>query len=406
MRKLGLLGRLSLCSIVLSTGLTLVWPINTIYMQQELGQSLTAVGLVLLLNNGAAFVGNVVGGILFDRWGGRVFIIVSALSSAGVVAAIGIVHDVLSYSVLLTMLGLLNGIIQPMLNAIAVAGSPGKEQQAVNGMFVSQNVGMAFGAALGGAIASLSMKGVFFFNALLYVVFLLLFMVLIRERRAYTVRDDGSNLPNVLPVRKGSLRWFFAITAICMGFSVSWLCYSQWAAIVPVHSLAKGVSFSHYSLLWTLNGALILASHPLKIWLVGRYRLRPVTQIIIGTIFLSAGLGMVGFAEDFSHFAAAMVVLTCGEVLVFPAVPVWLVDESGDGLKGKMLGICAAASTFGRMLGPLAGGVVYERMPGHWVFTLSSALCLLTVCNYWIAASFLEHRRGRILRHEHVEAHL
>lgn len=27
-----------------------------------------------------------------------------------------------------------------MLNAIAVAGSPGKEQQAVNGMFISQNV--------------------------------------------------------------------------------------------------------------------------------------------------------------------------------------------------------------------------------------------------------------------------
>lgn len=67
--------------------------------------------------------------------------------------------------------------------------------------------------------------------------------------------------------------------------------------------MLKGVSFSHYSLLWTLNGSLILASHPLKLWLVGRYRLRPVTQIIVGTIFLSAGLGMVGFADKCSGYA-------------------------------------------------------------------------------------------------------
>ncbi|HET7657570.1 MAG TPA: MFS transporter, partial [Bacillales bacterium] len=52
------------------TGATFLWPLNTIYIHGELGKSLALAGLVLMFNAGAAIIGNLIGGSLFDRIGG------------------------------------------------------------------------------------------------------------------------------------------------------------------------------------------------------------------------------------------------------------------------------------------------------------------------------------------------
>jgi len=376
-----LLRRLSLCAIVLSTGLTLVWPINTLYMHEQFGGTLSVAGFVLLLNSGAAFVGNLVGGMIFDRWGGRLPVLCAIIGSACTVAAMGFVHDLYSYAILLAFLGLFSGLVYPILNAMAVTGCPGEEQRAVNVLFVSQNVGMALGAAIGGFVANMSFQLVFLGNAVLYVAFFVLFASLICKRHCGG-RAPRSPVNHPLAGRLRSSGSGRAVIIACIGFAISWLCYSQWSAVVPLHAKVQGIPFTLYSLLWTINGGLILLSHPLKTWLVRRFHITLQTQIRWGTLFFTAGLILVGFASSYPQFVLAMVIMTCGEVLVFPAVPAWIVESTDDSSKGKALGACAASSTVGRMLGPWLGGLVYERLPGHFVFTIAAAICLVTIWHY------------------------
>lgn len=52
------------------TGSSFLWPLNTIYMKQELGKSLTVAGLVLMINSFGMVIGNLLGGSLFDKLGG------------------------------------------------------------------------------------------------------------------------------------------------------------------------------------------------------------------------------------------------------------------------------------------------------------------------------------------------
>lgn len=52
------------------TGASFLWPLNTIYIHNHLGKSLTVAGLVLMLNSGASVAGNLCGGFLFDKIGG------------------------------------------------------------------------------------------------------------------------------------------------------------------------------------------------------------------------------------------------------------------------------------------------------------------------------------------------
>ncbi|MGS0651437.1 MFS transporter, partial [Staphylococcus arlettae] len=52
------------------TGSSFLWPLNTIYMNEELNKSLTVAGLVLLINSMGMVAGNLLGGTLFDKLGG------------------------------------------------------------------------------------------------------------------------------------------------------------------------------------------------------------------------------------------------------------------------------------------------------------------------------------------------
>jgi MFS family permease len=52
------------------TGSSFLWPLNTIYIHDHLGKSLSIAGVVLMLNSAASVIGNLFGGSLFDKIGG------------------------------------------------------------------------------------------------------------------------------------------------------------------------------------------------------------------------------------------------------------------------------------------------------------------------------------------------
>lgn len=63
------------------TGSSFLWPLNAIYIHGHLGKSLSVAGLVLMVNAGATVIGNLVGGVLFDKIGGYKSILAGILIS-------------------------------------------------------------------------------------------------------------------------------------------------------------------------------------------------------------------------------------------------------------------------------------------------------------------------------------
>lgn len=56
--------------IINVTGASFLWPFNTIYLHDHLGKSLSVAGMVLMINSLTGVIGNLLGGVLFDKWGG------------------------------------------------------------------------------------------------------------------------------------------------------------------------------------------------------------------------------------------------------------------------------------------------------------------------------------------------
>lgn len=338
------------------TGSSFLWPLNAIYIHDVLGKSMTMAGIVLMLNSAAGVVGNLLGGFLFDRVGGYRAIIIGLLTS--VASAIGLVwnSDWPFYVIFLITIGFGSGMIFPSMYAMAGSVWPDGGRKPFNAMYVAQNIGVAVGAALGGIVANISFQLTFVANAAMFVIFLILAALTYHQINVANVKPSGTSKVSGIQDKSP----FTALLILCSGYLMTWIAYVQWQANIGPHTQTLGVSLNQYSLLWTINGALIVFAQPLISTVVKYVAKTLKSQIILGSMIFIVSFFVVSNATQFSGFVVAMVILTIGEMLVWPAVPTIANDLAPKGREGFYQGVVNSAATGGRMLGPVIGGVMVD----------------------------------------------
>src|SRR6056297_2669942 len=173
---------LGLGSFVNITGLSLLWPINAIYIHTQLGQTMTVAGLVLMLFSGAGFIGSFISGWLYDKIG-IVPVLLIGLGAAGALITIPIfVHSFSIYIVVMGLFGLASSMPFPALTTMAGQAWPEGGRRPFNFIYVTNNLGVATGTALGGVLAQHSFHTVFAGIMLAYLAFLLLVITIFRSR--------------------------------------------------------------------------------------------------------------------------------------------------------------------------------------------------------------------------------
>ncbi|QXJ39127.1 Major Facilitator Superfamily protein [Parageobacillus caldoxylosilyticus] len=103
------------------TGASFLWPLNTIYVHEQLGKSLSVAGMVLMLNSGASVAGNLVGGLLFDKIGGFKSMMIGIVATMAVLVGLVFFHGWPHYVIFLTIIGMGSGIVFPVAAAYAGA---------------------------------------------------------------------------------------------------------------------------------------------------------------------------------------------------------------------------------------------------------------------------------------------
>lgn len=340
-----------------TTGNSFLWPLHTIYMHDYLGQSLTTAGLVLMLNAGTGVIGNLLGGFLFDRIGGYKSIVFGILLSILSLAALTVWHDWPEYVWLVAILGFSGGIIFPSMYAMVGNVWPEGGRKAFNAIYLAQNLGVAIGPALAGVVADHNINNIFGANLLAYVFFFVI------ARQFYGNMSNVSNhQASILGEEKKikQMAPFYAMMIVTFGYMLTWIIYVQWTSTISTYVLDLGITLKQYSLLWTVNGILILVAQPIIKPIINRLEHKIKTQMILGLVIFMISFIVVAFAKDYTMFVTAMVILTFGEMFVWPAVPTLASQLAPKGREGFYQGIVNSMATVGRMIGPLIGGVLVE----------------------------------------------
>ncbi|MFG0211786.1 MFS transporter [Brevibacillus porteri] len=391
---------LAIAAVIFSTGMACIWPLVTIYIHNHLGKPLTVAGFLLLLNQGAFLIGSIVGGMMFDRWGKMRTIIVGSIGGMLISVCLGVTQDFTVYVLLLLLNGLFYGSLSPVMNALAVVLWPEGGRKGINLIYVSLNVGVAAGSALGGFLASVSFAWTFFGNAISQVIVLTMFMLILprqlklaeQKRQLQTTTPEQAEGELLREPQKETKVVWGALLLLCGGLLISWIVYVQWTTVLSAYMQSLGISLRQYSLLWTLNGGLILFGQPLIAWVIRRFARTLKAQMLLGAYIFALSMLILSQSTVYAGFVAGMFIMTLGEMLVWPAVPAVAAQFTPEGREGFIQGLIAGTGSAGRMLGPLLGAFIFQSFHAQGLLFVMAGLCLLSVAFFAFHTSFQKRR--------------
>jgi MFS family permease len=371
------------------TGASFLWPLNAIYVHEHLGKSMSIAGLVLMLNSGASIIGNLIGGMLFDKIGGFKSVMLGITTTLTALIGLVFFHGWPHYAIFLTVVGFGVGIVFPVSYAYAGAIWPEGGRRAFNALYVSQNLGVALGSALGGFIASYSLEYIFIGNTLMYILFFLIMFFGLKNVNTASIHNQHMKKPGVKGIVSRT-RWY-ALVTLCIGYLLCWLSYVQWTTTIATYTQQLNISLKQYSFLWTINGALIVLAQPLLSKVLSRWMDKLKPQMLIGFAIFTVSFVILLQANSFWYFVVAMVVLTIAEMLVWPAIPTVASNLAPKGREGFYQGFVNSTATAGRMIGPVLGGFVVDMAGMKLLLTLLIGFLLISIFTTLIYDRKLKH---------------
>ncbi|MEB8107252.1 MDR family MFS transporter [Staphylococcus equorum] len=360
------------------TGSSFLWPLNTIYMNEQLDKSLTMAGFVLMINSFGMVIGNLLGGNLFDKLGGYPTIMIGTVICLISTTLLNFFHGWPWYAVWLVALGFGGGMIIPAIYALAGAAWPQGGRQTFNAIYLAQNLGVAIGAASGGFVAELSFNYIFIANLLMYVAFAVVAITQFNIKLDVKVKSNDT----MSLLSKQNRVQFIALSLLCVMFSICWIAYIQWESTIASFTQEINMSMSQYSLLWTVNGIMILVAQPLIMPVIRLLKGNLKYQMLVGIAIFIMSFLVTSFAEQFSVFMIGMIILTLGEMFVWPAVPTIANQLAPKGKEGAFQGYVNSAATVGKAFGPLIGGVLVDTFNMQAMFL--SMICLLVIAVFFL----------------------
>ena len=366
---------LGACTLASSAGASLMWPLVTLYVHNQLHQSLAAAGLVLMLQSLAGVVGQMAGGLLYDRIGGKLPLVAAMAACAAICALLAETSAWWPYIALMTLFGLANGIAQAPTNALVAAIWPGGGRSGFNVLYVANNIGVALGAAAGGVLAERSFALTFGGAAAGYAIYTVVVALALRppaHRPAMAVDGGGRLLRGAGPR---------TLALLGVGLILANAAYAQWQSAVAVYLTTNGFSTAAYSVLWTLNGGLVVAFQPAATRIARRLK-RLEQQLVLATAFYALGFAALFFGHWYVAFVVGMAAMTAGEVFERPASPALMAAIAPPGQAGAYQGLVGTFLSGGRMVGPLVGGLVYDAAGPTALWAAAIAACAIAAGSY------------------------
>jgi MFS family permease len=334
---------------------TFVLPFLAMYLTRR-GFSPTTSGMLVGLVGAGSIVGAPLGGILADAVGRRRTIVASLVLTAAVTASLAFVTSPAPAAVLVTLLGVFVHLFRPAALAVVADVVPREDRVRAFGLnYWAVNLGIAVSAVLGGAIAERSFTGLFLADAATTLVFAALVLLRVPETRpAEAAASRESVLRGLGTVATDGV--FAAFLLLHVAYAAVLL---QFFAAVPIDLLAHGVSPAEFGRILAVNGVVIALLQPFAARATARFD--PARVLAAACVLTGVGYGLFSVLHTPLLYAAAVVVITLGEVAYTPNATALVANLASPAQRGRYQGAYSMAWGLATALGPGLGALALER---------------------------------------------
>jgi len=369
-------------SLIDGVGRTLLFPFFTLYVTQRFNVGMTEAGVLLAIFSVSGFFGNMLGGGLTDRFGRRGMVLFGLVFSALSAVLMGLVSRLVVFYVLAVFVGFLSDIAGPAHGAMVADMLPERQRAEGFGVLrVAGNMSWIIGPTIGGFLASRSYMLLFVLDAICSLITAGIVFRLIPETRpeARQTAQRESFAATFRGYRKvladGGFLGFLAI-AIIMN-----LVYLQVYSTFSVYLRdVQGIPPQGYGILSSLCGALVVL---FQFWVSRRISRRPpMVMMALGTAFYLVGFTMFGFVSAYVLFAAAMLLITVGEMIAIPTSQALVARFAPEDMRGRYMAIFSLAWQVPSAVGPWAAGMIMDNFNPNWVWYLAGILSSVAVAGF------------------------
>jgi len=334
---------------------TFVIPFLILYLTR-IGFTSAQAGLAVGAYGLGHLVASSAGGHLADRIGRRNTIVLSMFGSAAAMLALSQARSYAAIVVLTCITGSLTELYRPASYAL-VGDLVGDEHRVTAfGLYrLAVNLGFAAGPATAGFLADHSFTLLFIGDATTSVIYgLIALFALPHGLRTYVKSErTGEALRVALRDRPFVI---FLLATLCVT-----IVDFQMGSTFALHVKSIGFPSRVYGVLISTNGMLIVLFELFITQWTRRFPPRPM--IALGYFLAGAGFALTGFARTVPALAATVVVWTLGEMISSPVASAYAVQLAPEQYRGRYLGLVMMMWSFGMVIGPPAGTLLFEHNP-------------------------------------------
>jgi MFS family permease len=373
---------LSLVEVVNRSG-TMVIFFLTLYLTETFGISPEKAGYVITSYGVGALFGAYLGGKFTDMIGAYSVQKVSLISTGIFYIILGYVTHYWFFLVLMFILGVVGEALHPA-NATAMSQVCPSELRtkgfALNRL--ATNFGVTIGPVLGGYLALINYRLLFWIDGITCVVAAGLFVFFFKSTsRPMQEAKPEANTNTMATPKRTVLKDYFFLKLLLLTFLMG-LIFVQMFSTYPLYfKNFYGFPENTIGLLIAINTIMIVLFEML---LMEKLRGKNVISVIsIGAFLLCAGFAIIPLGRGHLYAAFTVVVWTIGEMLALPFITTVIADHSDDAVRGQYMGLYSLSFALAFSVGPTLGTTIYGSIGPDYVWLFCGIIAVVVTIGFF-----------------------
>jgi len=367
---------------------TMVIPFLTVYLTSR-GYSLAEAGGVMAAFGAGSIVGGYLGGRLTDRYGHFAIQVSSLLLNGILFIVLGYMEGLIQITVCIFILSSLGESFRPA-NSAAIAQYSNENNRtrcyALNRLAI--NAGWAIGPAVGGLLAHKDYALLFWTDGLTCIAAsLLLFAVFYKNSGGVSWKKK-----ELKPVSRSAYRDKPFLLGMLYIFLVG-LCFFQMFSILPVfYKEVIGLDETQIGWLLAMNGIIIVLVEMVLV-----YKLEPkgraVQYMMQGAFVIGVSFLLLASKAVAVIAVSSMVMVTFGEMLLFPFMNNFWVRRCDETNRGQYAGIYTMSFSAAIVLAPSFASQVASRAGFNTLWVVNFIICGLGAAGFYFLKKRVSNER-------------
>ena len=358
----------------------------TLYLTGKLGFTISQAGAIFSVYGLGSITGSYLGGKLIKPIGAIRVQILGLIISAPLYFLVPTFTSWTGVAIGIFLLSVCSESIRPANNVAVTQFTPQALQTRAFGLQrMAVNLGMSIGPAIGGVLAEIDFVWLFWVDGITTALGGLFLLRHFGFQR-YAKGGDAAKRQKLAEQNASTgspLNDFRFICFLLLMLSVS-MVFFQFHATYPKYMEDHyGLSKPLIGLVFAVNTIIIVVFEMIFLNLVKQFSL--LRLIGWGSCLACIGFGILPLGSTFAFVIFSMVIITIGEMLMFPTATGFAAERSAGRDQGMYMSWYAMTYSLAAVIAPLTGALIYEVDPDiFWYF--SNVIGVLVLLGfYWLA---------------------